>query len=329
MQCPEVKELHILGNDECAAAFADCPAHVHLHEINRPVPRRFGRVWWDQIALPKAIRRIHPDWAILPKGFPPFFPGLSGTKMACFLHDVNWEYYETAARSADSPFPKHELMYFRALSKRALGSADLVLTSTRFNRERYQHYNPTAQVAVVGIGFDSPTTTTAAQGKDILCYVSPFPHKLTPLAIKRLSVWLKQQDEADNIRIHLIGSLPPGTEIPDSRWILHGRIPQARLQQLMRDQCRVSVYFSDYEGFGMPPVESLRAGLACVASDLPPIRENIPARYLFDNSDEGAFIRTLNNAYAATSAPECPQYPTWQQVAERVVTAMQAATAHR
>ncbi len=323
MQCAQIKELHILGNNECATAFTDAPVHVHLHEMHRPVPKRFQRVWWDQIELSQVIRRIRPDWALLPKGFPPFFPRLGQTKLACYLHDVNWEYYESAKHSAISPFPKHELIYFRTLSKRALSKADLILTSTQFNRQRYLSYEPSANVAVVGIGFDAPCSAPICAGKDILFYASPYPHKLTTLGIRRLSAWLNQQEAAQNIRIHLIGSLPPNTILPDNRWIQHGRIPHEKLQQLMHTNCRLSVYFSDYEGFGMPPVESLRAGLPCIASNLPPIRENIPPQYLFDNDDEASFISKMNAAYSTTTAPVCPQYPNWQQVAERVVSALQ------
>lgn len=322
MQCPQVSELHILGNNECAAAFANCPPHVHLHELERPVPRRFGRVYWDQLGLPAAIRRIRPDWALLPKGYPPFFPCLGRTKLACYLHDVNWEYYEQQGKSTASPFPTHELLYFRALAKRALTASQLVLTSTQFNKQRYLQYVPQAQVAVVGIGFDTPPSTRPPQGQDILFFTSSFPHKLTPLGIERLQHWLRQAPGAAAIRIHAVGSLPPGTTLPDARWIHHGRIPQAELQQLMATTCRVAVYFSAYEGYGMPPVECLRAGLPCVSSALPPIRENIPAPYLFDNADEAAFIRTMNTAYLATTPPTCPTYPTWAQVAQRCIQAM-------
>ncbi len=102
----------------------------------------------------------------------------------------------------------------------------------------------------------------------------------------------------------------------------HTRLPWGELQQLLREQCRVSVYFSDYEGFGMPPVESLRLGIACAASDLPPIRENIPPRYLFNNDDEAGFVRTLNALYEQSKVEDCPNYPSWAEVAQRAINQM-------
>lgn len=324
MQNPDVEELHILGNTECASHFSKLPPHVHLHLADKPVPRRFGRVWWDQFGVCAAIRQIRPDWAILPKGFPPFFPMLGNTKLACYLHDVNWEYYEQHRGEGDSPFPRHELVYFRALGLRSLRVSDLVLTSTRFNKSRYEHYCPGCRTAVVGIGFDDAAQPyTPASGHDLLFYASPFPHKLTTLGVARVESWLKQRQDAADIRIHLIGRLPQGLTLPGPHWIRHGRLPFDELQHLLHEESRCAIYFSDYEGFGMPPVECLRSGVPCVASALPPICENIPTRFTFDNADEADFIRVLNAAYDAPDMTGLPTYPTWQEVASRCVAAMQ------
>lgn len=323
IQNPDVTELHLLGNEECAAHFTNLPPHVHLHLADKPVPRRFGRVWWDQVDICAAIRSIAPDWAILPKGFPPFFPILGRTRLACYLHDVNWEYYEQERGEGDTPFPKHELIYFRTLGLRCLQVSDLVLTSTQFNKSRYEHYCPGCKTAVVGIGFDdSPRAYEPATGRDLLFYASPFPHKLTPLGIRRVESWLQQRPDSDCIRIHLIGNLPQGLTLPGGHWVQHGRMSFEELQSLMQQKCRCAIYFSDYEGFGMPPVECLRTGVPCVASALPPICENIPARFTFDNADEAGFIRTLNAAYDAPDMSQLPTYPTWQEVARRCTTAM-------
>lgn len=156
MQHPEVTELHILGNNECGDTFRDCPPHVHLHLMDKPVPRRFARVWWDQFGLSSAVRRISPDWLILPKGFPPLFPCLGKTKLACYVHDVMWEYYKKLGKKGLNPFPWYENHYFSHLGKKALKNSDLVLTSTQFNATRFRAHVPTSRIAVIGIGFETP-----------------------------------------------------------------------------------------------------------------------------------------------------------------------------
>lgn len=324
-QHPAVAELHLLGNSECADSFRGLPEKVIPHLTDKPVPQRFSRVFWDQWGVSDAIRRIAPDWAVLPKGFPPFFPRLGKTKLACYLHDVNWEYYDRAQRKKGiCPFPMHELLYFRTLGLRALRRSDLVLTSTHFNKARFRAYEPKAPVAVVGIGFDTaPAPSAPRSGRDILFFGSPYPHKLTPLGMQRVEAWRQRRADADRIRIHMVGYKLKDIETPGSHWLSYGRIPQEELQRMMQEHFRVSVYFSDYEGFGMPPVESLRAGLPCVASDIPAIRENVPARFLFDNPSEESFIRTMDAAYDGNGVGKIPPFPTWTEVADRVIQAMQ------
>ncbi len=323
MQCPAVKELHILGNAECAAQLQELPEHVTLHLADKEVPRRFSRIFWDQWGIKQAIKRIAPDWAILPKGFPPYFCKLGKTKLACYLHDVNWEYYQGRDWGKQSPFPAHQLAYFSRLGLRSLEISDLVLTSTQFNQGRYRALRPQSRCAVIGIGFDDearPQRETS--GKDILIFISPYPHKRSDLVLPRLKAWLAQRKDAQDMSIILVGSKPEGMSIPEKNWIHHERLPFPELQRTLREQCRASIYFSDYEGFGMPPVECLRMGVPCLASDLPPIRENIPARYLFDNDNPEQFVRQLNAVYDKPDTSDCPYFPNWREVAQRAVDAM-------
>lgn len=324
MKCPEITELHLLGNDECRDAFADCPLHVHLHLLDKPVPRRFSRVWWDQFGLSAYVRRLAPDWLILPKGVPPFFPMLGKTKLACYVHDVMWEHYETRPKEDRKlAFPTHELIYFKNLSLRAMRIADVVLTHTKFNEERIHAYVPQARTFRIGIGFeDTRVAHETADAKDILAFGSTFPHKRLDLTVARLDAWLRQREDGDSIRIHLVGSLPEGTKLPDARWIHHNRIPYSVMARMMHESCRMGVYFSDYESYGMPPVECLRNGVPCIASDIPPIRENLPEQYLFPNDDEAAFIRVANANYDGTVPFVCPDFPNWDEVCRRCVQAL-------
>ena len=324
--CKGISELHILANHEVAPLFTGMPEHVRLHMAEKAVPCRFSRLWWDQIGLPKAVRRIQPDWAILPKGVPPYFPRLGKTKLACFVHDVNWEYYARLDGATANLLPRYQHLYFKNSLLHALKISDLVLTSTNFNRSRYLSYVPAARTQVVGIGFDTPSVPFGErQGRDVLFYASPYPHKLTSLGVRYMAAWLAQRQDADGIRIHVLGGLPDGVTLPDERWISYGRLPEEEMMSILTQDCRTATYFSAYEGYGMPPVECLRAGVPCVASSLPPIRENIPAELLFDNEDEASFVATMNRAYSMTSLPNRPEYPTWQQVAQRVLKAMQSA----
>lgn len=324
MKCPEITELHLLGNDECRAAFADCPPHVHLHLLDKPVPRRFSRVWWDQFGLSAYVRRLAPDWLILPKGVPPFFPMLGKTKLACYVHDVMWEYYEHLPLSERKrTFPTHEFVYFKNLSIRALRVSDLVLTNSQFTAARLISYVPNACVCTIGIGQDGAAFVSKDKdARHIITYGSTYPHKRLDLTLSRIDAWLRQRPDGDSIRVHYVGSLPEKVNFPSSHWVQHYRIPHEELWSLMRKECRMGVYISDYEGYGMPPVECLRNGIPCIASDIPPIRENMPEQYLFPNDDEAAFIRVANANYDGTVPFVCPDFPNWDEVCRRCVQAL-------
>ena len=326
MQCEGISELHILGNEECAPYFGELPSHVHIHLSEKPVPKQFARLYWDQIGIQRAINRVKPDWAILPKGFPPYFPRLGKTKIASYVHDIIWEYYKNLPAGNESPFPPHQLAYFSSLGIRALEVSNLVLTSTLFNRGRFEAYRPGCHCAVVGIGFDGEPcpALNEKRGRDILSFVSPYPHKQTPLILDYLQQWLAQRVDREGIRIHLVGQLPSNCQLPDTAWIPHQRIPQAELSALIKASCRATTYASAYEGYGMPPVESLRLGIPCVASDIAPIRENIPPKLLFDNESAQDFISKLNHAYDEDNTTAYPSYPNWQEVAEKTLHAMRA-----
>lgn len=326
MNSPEITELHILGNNECREAFADVPPHVHLHLLDMPVPRRFKRVWWDQFGLSAAIRRIAPDWAILPKGFAPFFPNLGKTKLACYVHDTSWEYFgKLPAAQRKGAFPWYELPYFITLSLRTMRKSALVLTHSAFNVGRIHHYVPTAHVARIGIGFDDePPAHISMDGKlDILTYASPYPHKCTRETVDYIQAWLDQRADACNIRVHIVGSLPESLALPSKNWVFYNRMPYPELMHLLRTKCRMAVYISKYESFGMPPVECLLNGVPCIASDFPSIRENIPAQYIFNLNSKPDFICTANETYDELNPFCCPAYPTWNEVAQRCVQAMQ------
>lgn len=325
MNHPKVKELHIIGNNECHAIFNNCPPHVHLHLLDQAVPRRFGRIWWDQFGMNKIVRQINPDWLLLPKGYRSFFPLGSKTKIACYIHDVMWEHYEQRGiGDRGKAFPLHEFIYFKHLSLYSMRHADLVLTHSLFNKGRILHYAPHANIVRIGVGFNqAPLTNTSRKlKKAVLTYASDYPHKRWDLVIKRLSVWLAQREDADDIRILVAGSLPEHCQLPSKHWQHVGRIPFSELQTIMREQCRMAAYFSDYESYGMPPVECILNGVPCVASDIPPIRENIPAEYLFHNDNENDFIRVANTTFDAQQSITCKAFPTNEEMCNSCAQAL-------
>ena len=92
-------------------------------------------------------------------------------------------------------------------------------------------------------------------------------------------------------------TFPPGTSIAPRRgWIHHPRLSQNDYEQVL-GHAAVVVYFSAYEGFGMPPVEGTLAGAAAVYSALPAMREVMNGcGYSFNNDSFEEFAHRMDEA---------------------------------
>ena len=138
-----------------------------------------------------------------------------------------------------------------------------------------------------------------------------------------------QEQSGFSGHIDLVGGLPARVHGPaHPGWRHRPRVEEEDYRQLLRT-ARVLVYFSDYEGFGMPPVEATLAGAAAVFSDLPPTRESMGGAGLpFSNTDFDSFARAMNAALKLSPdtsrawAEELLKRHTWEDVAKRVVSTL-------
>ncbi len=94
-------------------------------------------------------------------------------------------------------------------------------------------------------------------------------------------------------------------------------------------RARVVLFFSEYEGFGRPPVEAVLAGACPVYSDIPATREVMSGcGFPFDNADYQSFAAALRQALAAAPAQlrvwadELLALHNWDAVAGRIVVAL-------
>jgi glycosyltransferase involved in cell wall biosynthesis len=144
----------------------------------------------------------------------------------------------------------------------------------------------------------------------------------------------------------LVGDMGPMRSFVAARVMAHGiegevlltdEISEAELAAL-RDSCTLAVAPSLDEGFGLPVLEALHAGLPTLVSDIPPFREILPdpaARFdprsaasvaaaLERGLTDHAFRDDLRARAAGWAAPF-----RWSDVADRGVAAYDAAVARR
>jgi hypothetical protein len=308
----------------------DLPATTRTELHDGACGGTLGRIWWDQFGVYSAARRSGHQWLLLPKGFASFTRRCP-VRLAAFVHDVVQDHYDRHYPDAVAPL---EAAYFRASFRATVREAKIIFTPTEFTRSEVERVArekgwPIPRLVCCGEGFDRPASRPLAQRHDIFVNAHPFPQKLTRRAVEFLSRWHAENSFTE--AIHWVGLFPEKLTLPSRPgWLRRGRLPEEEFRALMR-QARVVLYFSDYEGFGRPPVEAVLAGAAPVFSDIPATREVMGGCGCpFDNNDYASFAAALSRAL--TTPPEKLQVWTelllarhdWNAVADRILTALDA-----
>lgn len=119
--------------------------------------------------------------------------------------------------------------------------------------------------------------------------------------------------------------------------VMLGFVADPELAQLYR-ACRLFVFPSFHEGFGLPALEAMACGCPAIGSNLTSIPEVIgDAAYLFDPHDSAAMSKLMAHLLedeaawlmAREHALAQSKRFSWDGVADRAVTALQAAAAQR
>lgn len=106
-----------------------------------------------------------------------------------------------------------------------------------------------------------------------------------------------------------------------------GWIPREELYRLY-ERALGFIFPSTFEGFGMPVLEAMAAGIPVACSDIPPLREVAGGAALFfdpfnDDSIAAALERIVNDdelrARLAAAGPERARHFTWEEAAERTL----------
>ena len=324
----ELNRFQVLANDDLGGLLALAPSTIVTYH-NRPVRSKVARILWDQFGVYRAAKASGASGLFLPKGFVSFCRK-PPVPVAAYVYDVMFDHYRKNYPEFETAFEKH---YFWRGFLATLKHARLIVTlseNSRFEilRVAREHGLPAPDVKVAGVGFSKSVSPEKPATAEIVVLTGRVPHKRTDLAVAYMERW---QRETSNTRpVHWVGGFPENLAMPEFPcWSRHPRLSEAEFRSLV-SRSRVLVYFSEYEGFGMPPVEAAMVSTAPVFSDIPVMREVMgDAGFPFANHAYESFRTALDTALACPAevvdgwAVGLVLRHNWASVGSRVIEALQ------
>lgn len=251
---------------------------------------RGNGTWWEQTALARRVRTDRPDVFFAPAYSAPLAPGVP---VAVTIHDISFVAHPEW-------FRPRERWRRRIVTSRTAAAAGVVLTDSQFSREEIASRLgvPSARIRVIPPGVSAMAAgAEAAPGRvrePIALYVgSLFNRRRLPDLIAAFAQAVRRGPAAGDAG---------GADAPDAgaaslvivgadrtwprqdlaavaaRHGVAGRVDirhyvaEAELRDLYR-RAAVFAFLSEYEGFGLTPLEALAAGVPIVVLDTPVARE--------------------------------------------------------
>lgn len=293
-----------------------------VHASFRP-----GRIVWEQTVLPLEARRYGIDVMFNPGFTAPLW---AGCPQVTTFHDLQHKRFPEYFRWWDLPFWKILLWASAHRSRRLIAVSD----ATRADLLRFYRIAKERVVVIRhGVSCDFLELDRSHPEPILLCVSTLHPHKnlenlLRAFARARCSLKLvlagMRGFHAKPVEA-LIGDLDLRGRVRITGWL-----PREELLDLYRG-AQAFVYPSRFEGFGMPVLEALAAGLPVACSDIPPLREVAgDAALYFDPlkvEEMTGAIERIAEAQPPAAGRERAREFTWRRAAEEVVAALvQAST---
>jgi hypothetical protein len=321
---PEIRKLNVLSNSTLNDRL-HLPAQVPVTLHDSALRNLTGRIAWDQWGAYAQGKRLGNKWLFLPKGYASFLRACPVNLATC-VADASYEYYKRVYPK-EVPFLKK--WYFDFCVRGTIKYSKIIFTISDYTsaevlRIAKDYGIRPPRVQTIGIGFTAPERLSLEKKPRIVVLAGRWPHKRTDLAIDYLARWHERSGFKGTIE--WVGRFPPGVQPPQlPRWVVHSRLPDAEFKRL-KAEAQALVYFSDYEGFGMPPVESSIFGTCPVYSDLPATREVMAgAGCSFENQSYESFEKAINTALQTSPdvveswGSELLKRHNWDDVVNRVI----------
>ncbi len=315
------------GNDLVPAQenFVHCPQAVNA--TSRP-----ARIIWEQTLLPIACLRNRIDVLFNPGFTAPIF---ASCPRVTVFHDLQHKRHPEHFRGFDLPFWR--FLLWAAIRR----SRNVVAVSQATADDLKLFYRvPDKRITIVPHGVEAEffaIAKTRATDSFLLCVSTLHPHKNLARLVRAFAAFERKEPGFKLIIAGMRGHFAEELEgiiaaanLKESV-TLTGWVPREDLYDLYR-RAHAFVYPSTFEGFGMPVLEAMAAGVPVACSDIPPLREIAGKAAIFFNPGEEAGLefalseisidRALRSRLAKAGPLQAAQF-TWAESAKRTLAALQ------
>ena len=297
-----------------------------VRAVNRP-----ARLLWEQTILPLAAVRLRLDVLFNP-GFTA--PILCGCPQVTVFHDLQHKRHPEYFRWYDLPFWNFFLFWSITVSRRIVA----VSAATADDLRRWYRLPP-ATIRTVPSGVDPRFFDLAALRRPepfLLAVSTLHPHKNLDCLLRAFAAFAERHPEYRLVVCGLHGFFSAELHALRDRLQLAGRvdfpgwIPREQLYDLYA-RATAFLYPSLFEGFGLPVLEALAAGVPTACSAIEPMNGIAgDAALKFDPRDPSAIAGAMHRLVTdgelrqrlAAAGPRRAAQFSWRTTAEGVLNAL-------
>jgi glycosyltransferase involved in cell wall biosynthesis len=284
----------IFTNRETGCSFGPRRPEWQVHTLPVHASFRPGRLLYEQLFLPGDAAREGVDVLFHPGFTAPIFPR---RPQVTTFHDLQHVRHPEYFRWFDLPFWQ---FFLWAAAQR---SSRIVAVSEPTRQDVLAHYRlDPGRVVTVWSGVDEHFFECAShqeRGPVLLCASTTHPHKNHSRLLRAFAALRREAPEWKLMLTGVGGFVESQVRAEIRRLdletgvVLTGWVPREQLYRLFA-QAEAFVYPSRFEGFGMPVLEALAAGLPTACSSIEPLRTLAgSAAVLFDPEDDAQLLDAL------------------------------------
>ncbi len=295
---PQEHQVVLYTNEALKGDLALMPANWSEHRLKWPPKYLWTqlRLWWELI-LQK------PDVLLVPAHTIPFLPVPKKVKMYVTVHDVGFKRFPKLYKPI-------QVWYHDLTMRRIKGRADKILTISEFSRQEimdcYQIKSDRIKVGYLGYDqqkfqphqVDPAILTRYKISQPYILYLGRLEKKKNIGNIVKAFASVKA--EHPDLQLVLAGS--GGNmydEVKDiirqykleTEIILTGYLAEEDLPQVLAG-AKIFVFPTLYEGFGLPIIQAMAAGVPVITSDMEPHREVAGGAACLVNPQQSADLAT-------------------------------------